>query len=172
VLPRPYPLSVSRRVLRILVRLNWLFGAAILALLIATLVAEGPVTTALGVKPGADRSLFVGMRAIMVIGLLSIPLAHVVLVRLLAIVETVRLGDPFVTDNAGRLETIAWMVLGMELLHLAVGTIAFSVSTETHPLDIDWNFSVTRWLAVLLCFVLARVFERGARMREELEGTV
>ena len=28
------------------------------------------------------------------------------------------------------------------------------------------------WLAVLLLFVLARVFDHGARMREELEGTV
>jgi hypothetical protein len=31
---------------------------------------------------------------------------------------------------------------------------------------------VTRWLAVLMLVVLARVFEQGARMREDLEGTV
>jgi hypothetical protein len=31
---------------------------------------------------------------------------------------------------------------------------------------------VTRWLAVLLLFVLARVFEQGTRMREDLAGTV
>jgi hypothetical protein len=36
----------------------------------------------------------------------------------------------------------------------------------------NWTFSVTRWIAVLLLFVLARVFEQGARMREDLEGTV
>jgi len=173
-MPQSYPdaLAVSRRVLRILVYLNWLLGAAVLALLIASLVAEGPVMRGLGVKPGAGPALFLGMRAIMVVGLLSIPFAHVVLTRLAAIVETVRAGDPFMSENATRLETIAWVVLGMELLHFAVGAIAASVSTETHPLDIDWNFSVTRWLAVLLCFVLARVFERGTRMREELEGTV
>jgi hypothetical protein len=95
-----------------------------------------------------------------------------VLTRLLEIVETVRLGDPFVSENAARLETIAWIVLGLELLHFAVGAIASSVSTAAQPLDIDWNFSVTRWLAILLCFVLARVFEHGTRMREDLEGTV
>ena len=39
-------------------------------------------------------------------------------------------------------------------------------------LDLDWNFSLTRWLAVLLLFVLSRVFEQGARMRDDLEGTV
>jgi hypothetical protein len=46
------------------------------------------------------------------------------------------------------------------------------VSTATAPFDIDWSFSPTRWVAVLLLFVLARVFEQGAQMREELEGTV
>jgi hypothetical protein len=174
-MPQSYPdaLSVSRRVLRILINLNWLMGAAILALLIASLVAESTVMTALGVKTAADSStLFLGMRSIMVIGILAVPLANVVLTRLFDIVETVRAGDPFVVENAARLETIAWVVLGMELLHFAVGAIAAAVSTEAQPLDIDWNFSVTRWLAVLLCFVLARVFERGTRMREELEGTV
>ena len=37
---------------------------------------------------------------------------------------------------------------------------------------VTYAIEVTRWLAVLLCFVLARVFESGARMREELAGTV
>ena len=40
------------------------------------------------------------------------------------------------------------------------------------PLDIDLKFNFTRWLVVLFLFVLARVFEQGARMREDLEGTV
>ena len=39
-------------------------------------------------------------------------------------------------------------------------------------LDINWSFSFTPWLAVLLLFVLAQVFDRGARMRADLEGTV
>jgi hypothetical protein len=46
------------------------------------------------------------------------------------------------------------------------------VSTPSAPLDINWSFSLTRWIAVLLLFVLARVFEQGARMREELAGTI
>ena len=166
-------LTLSHRVLRVLITLNLLMGAAILALLIATLVAERPVMEALGVNftPGSS-TLITGMRVIAVIGILGVPLAHIVLTRLKAIVETVRAGDPFVGENAARLQTIAWSVLGLEALHLAVGAVAASASSEEHPLDLDWNFSVTRWLAVLLCFVLARVFEQGTRMREELEGTV
>ena len=43
---------------------------------------------------------------------------------------------------------------------------------QSQPLDLDWSFSVTGWLAVLLLFVLARVFDHGTRMRDDLEGTV
>jgi hypothetical protein len=87
-------------------------------------------------------------------------------------VDTVRNGDPFVAENADRLQTIAWSVLGLELMHLVVGIVAARVSTASQPLDINWSFSVTRWLVVLLLFVLARVFDQGTRMREELEATV
>jgi hypothetical protein len=148
-------------------------GVLILASLVASLVAESLVMSGLGV-PLTDHTptLYLGMRLIMVIGIAVTPLAHIVLTRLLAIVETVRLGDPFVAENAERLQTIAWMVLGLELSHYVVGAVAAGVSTEIRPLDLDWNFSLTRWLAVLLLFVLARVFEQGTRMRDYLERTI
>jgi hypothetical protein len=38
--------------------------------------------------------------------------------RLLAIVDTVRSGDPFILDNARRLHAIAWSVLAIEVLRL------------------------------------------------------
>ena len=166
-------LTLSRRVLRALIKLNWLMGALILALLIASLIAESWVMRALGARPAPGNSmLFLGMRLIMVIGICSVPIAHLVLARLLAIVETVKVGNPFVMANAVRLKTIAWAILGLELLHFTVGAIAEGVSTAAAPLNISSGFSLTRWLTVLLLFVLARVFEQGARMREDLEGTV
>jgi hypothetical protein len=169
----PDTLSLSRRVLRVLTKLNLLMGALILALLIASLIAESWVMGALGARPAPGNSmLFVGMRLIMVIGLCGVPIVHLVLARLLSIVETVSAGNPFVVANAVRLKTIAWAILGLELMHFAVGTIAALVSTTTAPLHFGWDFSLTRWLAVLMLFVLARVFEQGARMREDLEGTV
>ena len=167
-----YPaLAASRTLLKVLIVLNGLFGAGILALLVASLLYPAEFMVALGIRADNVR-MVVGGRVIMVIGLASIPLAHVVLTRLLAMVETVRRGDAFVAENARRLQTCAWAVLAMELLHLLVGAIAHRVSTEAEPLDIDWSFSFTPWLAVLLLFVLARVFAEGARMREDLEGTV
>jgi hypothetical protein len=87
-------------------------------------------------------------------------------------VETVRVGDPFVAANAERLQQIGWALLALQLLGLVIGAIAEVVSTPAHPLDIDAGFSVNGWLAVLLTFVLARVFAKGAQMREDLEGTV
>lgn len=169
----PTSLGLSRRVLTVLVKLNLLVGFLIMALLIASLVAEGPVMGALGVRGKGDNStLILGMRAIMVIGICAVPVTYIILTRLLSIVETVRNGDPFVAENADRLQTIAWAVLGLELMHAVVGIVAARASTASQPLDIHWSFSVTRWLVVLLLFVLARVFDQGTRMREELEATV
>ncbi len=169
----PTSLRLSRQALTVLVKLNALMGFLILALLIASLVAAGPVFFALGVRGQGDHSsLILGMRSIMVIGILAVPVTYVILTRLLSIVETVQRGDPFVGENADRLQTIAWAVLGLEVMHAVVGIVAARVSTASQPLDIHWSFSVTRWLVVLLLFVLARVFDQGTRMREELGATV
>ena len=108
----------------------------------------------------------------MVVGLAGAFIAHRIVTRLLEIVESVRAGDPFVLGNAARLHSIAWWLLGAELLHLLVGALARLASAPAQPLDIDWTFSFTPWIAVLLLFVLARVFAHGALMREEIEGTV
>ena len=113
-----------------------------------------------------------GLRAIAVIGLVTIPLNYAILKRLLAIVETVRAGDPFVAANASHLQTIAWVLLVVQLLSLVVGAIVKSISTPEHPIHINAGFSINGWLAVLLTFLLARVFAEGALMREDLEGTV
>ena len=43
---------------------------------------------------------------------------------------------------------------------------------SAHPVHLDAGFSINGWLAVLLIFLLARVFAEGTRMREDLKGTV
>jgi hypothetical protein len=53
-----------------------------------------------------------------------------------------------------------------------IGAIGDAISNPAYPLDIDAGFSINGWLAVLLTFLLARVFAEGARMRDDLEGTV
>jgi hypothetical protein len=165
-------LPIAYVVLRILVVLNWLGGAAILALLVALPHVQWIMTAfKLSPSPEAER-LIMGLRAIALIGLAAIPLNHAVLKRLVAIVETVRAGDPFVAANARRLRGIAWTLLALQALSLVVGAIGKAVSTPEHPLHLDAGFSISGWLAVLLTFLLARVFAEGTLMREDLEGTV
>jgi hypothetical protein len=83
----------------------------------------------------ADRLVF-GLRAIAVCGLATVPLNYVVLKRLLAIVHTVRAGDPFVAANASRLQTIAWSLAALQLLSVVIGAIAKRISTLEHPVTI------------------------------------
>jgi hypothetical protein len=160
-------------VLRLLIKLNIVLGILIFALLIASVIAGGPVMRALGAIPTPDSGrLMFGMRGIMVVGILAAPVLHLIYTRLLAIVETVNAGDPFVIMNAARLQTIAWAIVGLELMHVAVVLLANGVVVGTEKVDIGGKFSVTPWLTILLLFVLARVFDQGARMRDELAGTV
>ena len=165
-------LPIAYVLLRILVVLNWLVGAAILALLVALPNREW-IMSALDLSPGSDAERIIwGLRAIAVVGLVTIPINHAILKRLLAMVATVRAGDPFVAANAYRLNAIAWFLLALQLLGLVIAVIARFVSTEAHPIEIDGTSSLNGWLAVLLTFVLARVFAEGTLMREDLEGTI
>jgi len=165
-------LPIAYVVLRILIVLNWLGGAAILALLVV-MPNEQWIMTAFKLSPSPEAErLVMGLRAIAVLGLAAIPLNYVVLKRLLAIVETVRAGDPFVAANANRLRGIAWALLTLQLLSLVIGAIGKTVSTPAHPVHLNAGFSINGWLAVLLTFLLARVFAEGTLMRDDLEGTV
>ena len=97
-------LPIAYVVLRILIIMNWLMGAAILALLVV-MPNEQWIMSAFKLSPSPEAErLVMGLRAIAVLGLAAIPFNHAVLKRLLAIVETVRGGDPFVAGNAGRLD--------------------------------------------------------------------
>src|SRR6266513_209043 len=111
-------LPIARVVLRILIVLNWLSGAAILALLLV-MPNEQWIMAAFKIPPSPDADrLVMGLRAVAVLGLATIPLNYIVLKRLLAIVHTVRERDPFVAANATRLQTIAWSLLALQLFSI------------------------------------------------------
>jgi DUF2975 family protein len=165
-------LPIAYAVLRILIVVNWLMGAGILALLVV-MPNKQWIMAAFKLSPSPDAvRLIMGLRAVAVLGLVGIPLNYVVLKRLLAIVLAVRAGDAFVAANAVHLQAIAWALLGLQLLSLVIGAIATAVSSPAHPVHLDAGFSISGWLAVILTFVLARVFAEGTLMREDLEGTV
>ena len=170
--PSSAALPIAYVVLRILIIANWLMAAMILALLIALPNREW-IMSAFDLSPSPDAErVIMGLRAIAVLGLVTVPLNYMILRRLLAIVETVRAGDPFVAANAHRLQAIAWVLLALQLLSIVIGAIGKSVSSPAHPVNLDAGFSINGWLAVLLTFLLARVFAAGTLMRDDLEGTV
>jgi len=114
------------------------------------------------------------LRLCVVLALGMVAAYHVLLSRLLAMVETVQDGNPFVPGNAARLKAIAWCMLAMQLLYLSFGVMAAAMGAAGS--NIGWDLSLigslTGWAAVLLLFVLARVFEEGTRIRSDLEGIV
>ena len=172
VAPTSAALPIARLILRISIVLNWLWGVAILVLLVAMPHKEW-IISAFDLTPGPDaEKVILALRACAALGLIVIPLNYLVLNRLMAMVDTVRAGDPFVAENAKRLETIARAMFALQVLSMIIGAIAEAVSTPAHPVDLDAGFSLSGWLAVLLTFILARVFAEGARMREDLEGTL
>ena len=163
-----FTLPIAWVTLRILIVVNWLAGAAIFALLIATIVAKDWTFAALGFTPASGiPTVIMGLRAVAALGIVAMFLNHAVLQRLVAIVVTVRRGDPFVAANA-----VAWALLALQLLSLVIGAIGEAISTATLPIRLDAGFSTSGWLAVILTFVLARVFAEGTLMRQDLEGTV
>ncbi len=156
----PAALSLTRTVLRVLIVVNPITGVMILILLVVSVVFDGPFVDHMG--GAGDAAVIFGVRLVMVVGVVAVPLNHIILQRLLAIVASAGDGEPFLVENARRLRTIAWALLGLEVLHVLV--------TAWGHINVD--FSITGWIAVLLLFVLAQVFEQGARMRTDLEGTV
>jgi hypothetical protein len=164
--------TLAETVLRALRIGNLLFCAVILGLCAWSFAYEARLETWLAALPvPRDPHVhLIGLRVLIAFGVAGVALVHRILGGLLAIVRTVRQGDPFVPDNAGRLRRIAWLLLAGEVLHLVAG--AFMKLWDSPSAPLDWSFSWTGWVAVVMLFTLAHVFAAGTRLREDLEGTV
>jgi uncharacterized membrane protein len=108
-------------------------------------------------------------------GLISLILILMMIRATTGIVDTAIAGDPFVGENAERLNLIGWLLLGLMAVqfatYLAVAIVAphgdpninISGGSEPDPIGL---------MAILLIFVLARIFRHGSDMRDELESMV
>lgn len=152
--------------------LNWICVAAF-ALVLVGLLAPLPAVEAEIARSYPDDADLLTRFAVLVLfaGMAAGVAAHVIFRRLVAIVDTVAAGVPFSIVNAVRLLHIAWALLAIQLLDLVFGFAAVATSRATDEY-FGWSPSVGGWLAVLLLFVLARVFRRGAEMQDELAATV
>jgi hypothetical protein len=177
-LPQGYEkvLGASRTLLQILRVLNLIAGViAIVALPLSFVFAGQFQDFFTNRRPHIDAGwMLPTLRVWLVLALGMVAASHVMFSRLLAIVGTVRAGDPFVADNAVRLKTIAWCLLWLQVLHLTFGLMASIMNAAGS--SIQFNFSPTGtligWATVFLVFVLARVFDEGARIRTDLETMI
>ena len=164
-------LGLSRFLLRLWRVLNIAAAAAFLVLLLGSFLFEPSFRDYYSRRPSLDADVIIPtLRLWVLAGLPMFAAIHILVSRLLAMVDTVRAGEPFVPENAARLKTIAWCLLAIQLFDLACGVFAGIISSA--GARIDWSPSLSGWVAVLLLFVLARVFEEGARIRADLEAMV
>ena len=170
--PPSTALGASRFLIAFMRAFNLLVGAGLIAALIASFPFASVFFEFFSKRPPSiDPSWMLPvLRTWMLLALPMVVAVHISLSRLMDVVRTVGAGDPFVPENAVRLKTIAWCVLATQLLDLSFGVMAAVLNAAGS--NVEWKFSLTGWLAVVLLFVLASVFEEGTRLRGEMEAMI
>lgn len=96
--------------------------------------------------------------------------------ELSGIVNSVGAGAPFHPRNAGRLSRMGWIMIIAEGVALPLAALlawfAPYLEKAGKHVEIDFGLDAESILLILILFILARVFREGARMNDELEGTV
>lgn len=125
---------------------------------------------------GAPRQAFGFLVAALVMIMVLLSLAHKFFDQLAGIIASVGEGEPFRAENADRLSRMGWLSVAVHVLAAILAGLGkwFEPFAEKagHHLEVGFNVELTGILLTLILFILARVFKRGAEMREELEGTV
>jgi hypothetical protein len=163
----------SRLVVRIAIVTNRLFVlAVVVGLLLSWIFPAQFVALLIQPSPGTDvRSAMTGLRLLMLLGIAMAVVTDRLLAALAQIIASAGAGDPFISANARRLQTIGWALLALQLLDIPGAFLAkFFPSLGSAAPDV--TFSPGGWIAVLMVFVLSRVFAAGSAMRDDLEGTV
>ncbi len=165
--------KTSRWVVRAARITNGVFLAAVLLGLLLSWIVPVQFAALLIQQPAKVdvRSACAGLRWLLVLGAAMAIAAEVLLAALAEMVASAAAGDPFVAVNARNLQTIGWALLALQVLDIPGALIAkFFPSLGSAAPDV--TFSPAGWIAVLMVFVLSRVFATGSAMKDDLEGTV
>lgn len=123
--------------------------------------------------PSLDtQTLYPIIYVVFALAIVVMGLVWTILRKLLAIVNSVADGDPFVLANAMRLKAIGWLMVATQIIGILLAVAAREGADLFGEHNVDFDVSLSGILSILLVFILAGIFERGAEMREELEGTV
>lgn len=159
------PLLTAAHVLTIAVRIG----------LVMAMIALGVfgALTVIGWETGEGVTTAAKL-AVIALSLTSLGLLYDFATRLAQIIGTVKTGDPFILPNAGRLTRMGWLILIVLVLEYLSELIDgwLEAGQENLALQIGVTELLTGLGLALVLFILARVFRKGAEMREDLEGTV
>lgn len=159
-------LSGTRGLLRIV-------SAACFVLAVLTLVIG-----VIGLTGGINTSQFAhhppetdGAKAALIVSTAPLLALYGWFLRLLReIVDTVAVDTPFTADNADRLRKMGWIAVALTLVSEAITMLSNADVTPFR--DFGLRIDGPGLLVILVLFILARVFRKGAAMHEDLEGTV
>jgi hypothetical protein len=173
MLNRDRLIKSSRLVVRASILLNRLFLAACILGFTFSWIFPGWFAAWIGqtVPAAGVASALAGMRQLALIGVIEAVATDRLLVTLAQMIATVSAGDTFILANARRLRTIGWYLVVLQLSNIPAALLGkvYPAMGSAAP---NPDFSVGGWIAVLMVFVLSRVFAAGAAMRDDLEGTV
>jgi Protein of unknown function (DUF2975) len=167
-------LRVTRLLVYLIMGLVAMAGAVIAAVsVILPFFWSDAVAELVKTNPGLDPvALLPNMLSVFALGILVLGLIWTIMRKLLTVIASVEDGNPFVRANALRLKTIGWLMVGLQIVGVPLAIAAGKAADMFGESDTGLDISLNGILAILLVFILAGIFERGAEMREELEGTV
>lgn len=172
--PRDPLLSAARLLVRLGMGLSIIVGAATLVAAPVMFVMRADVLGGLTDEAGhAVPAITIGALALILLLVAAMAACAFYFLRdLKRIIDSVGHGDPFVPANAERLARMGWLTIAIELLSIPVGGIGEWMAQTIKGATSDFGIDPSGVLLALILFILARVFREGARMREDLEGTV
>lgn len=174
---RTDPLLATAKVLVIIVQIIMIFAMVMLGIGIGAVLTVGRADLAAEIAAtGAPPYAFWFIMLAMLTGIVLLGLVWRFLNELRGIIDSVDEGDPFRHDNADRLSRMGWIAVAGHVIIMPIAILAiwFEPYFDKAGKDVhfDGAFDLGSILLTLILFILARVFRRGAEMREELEGTV
>jgi hypothetical protein len=167
------PLLAAATVATVLARIALVIGMiGLCATLAATvfrpdLLGSPPL---IGIGTGKRDDIPVGALVIVALTIGAFALLYAFAAYLAKVIATVGHGDPFTLANAARLTRMAWLAVTVQAINVIQSMMSGYVSSDTFHMNV--TVSLTGLAVGLMLFILARVFRRGAEMREDLEGTV
>jgi hypothetical protein len=173
--PRDWLLQGGRMAIWLLMAL---FGAGAVLALAALLVSLVGYAGAFGPVPDTAWALspqrFPYTVMLLLLGMAAMAIGFGFVLLLGRIVASVGKGDPFSRTNAHRLQSMAWLALAFQGVSLIMFWQGMDVGriSPIGALISGHSLSFNALFLALVLFILARVFLKGAEMRDDLDGTV